>query len=214
MMATNHDVLSSAAHPTHAGAPKPYVGTGFIGSLIIWGSVVVLLARLGIIARLPTPFLPIPVMLGMGIPVALYFGSQAFRSYIHALDLRALTLFNVWRVPAALAFFWYGARGDLPVQFVLNAGIGDVIAGVLAVPVVFWLGTRPRWRLRSYTAFHLFSFADFVVAVGTGFYFSVAANPLMDTLKLFPMAFIPLFGVPVTGALSVMALHRLWTRRS
>lgn len=48
------------------------------------------------------------------------------------MDLRALTLFNVWRVPAALAFFYYGSQGDLPTAFVRNAGWGDLIAGLLA----------------------------------------------------------------------------------
>lgn len=72
---------------------------------------------------------------------------------------------------------------------------------------------RPQWRRPSLLAFHLFSFADFAVAVGTGFSFSLLDDPLMGTLKTFPLALIPLFGVPLTGALSIIALHRLATGR-
>lgn len=114
----------------------------------------------------------------------------------------------IWRIPAALAFFWYGAQGLLPPVFVRNAGWGDLIAGIAAIPVVFWLPQR-AWRRTSLIGFYCFSFADFVIAVGTGFTFSLLGDPLMATLKTFPMALIPLFGVPLTGSLSIIALHRL-----
>lgn len=180
----------------------------------LWALVVLGFTAAGITARLPTPLLPIPVALGMVVLLTIYAGSEAFRDYVHALDLRALTLFNVWRVPAALAFFYFGAQGELPGIFVRNAGWGDFIAGVLAVPVVLgavWLGARRR---AAFTAYHLFSITDFVVAVGTGFYFSLLSDPLMDTLKHLPMALIPLYAVPITGAFSLMTLHRLFTRRA
>jgi hypothetical protein len=60
-------------------------------------------------------------------------------------------------------------------------------------------------------AFHLFSFGDFLVAVGTGLTFTVLGDPLMRTLLDTPMALIPLWGVPITGAISLLALHRLLT---
>lgn len=88
-----------------------------------------------------------------------------------------------------------------------NAAWGDLIAAVLA-PIVVYGIARGRAKFPGYVGFHLFSFADFVVAVGTGFTFSLVGDPLMATLKDFPMALIPMFGVPITGALSLMALHR------
>jgi hypothetical protein len=93
------------------------------------------------------------------------------------LESPSLTLFNVWRIPAALAFFWYGAQGLPPPLFVRNAAWSDLIAGAAAIPVVLWLMPRPTWRRTSLLAFHLFSFADFVVAVGTGFIFSLLGDP-------------------------------------
>jgi hypothetical protein len=89
---------------------------------------------------------------------------------------------------------------------------GALNAGLL-LRVVFGLARVPRWRFGSYVGFHLFGFADFVVAVGTGVTFSLLGDPLMETLQVLPMVLIPLFGVPVTGALHLMTLHRLFTRR-
>ena len=54
------------------------------------------------------------------------------------------------------------------------------------MPVVLWLMPRPHWRRPSLLAFHPFSFADFVVAVGTGFACSLVGDPLMGALKSRP----------------------------
>jgi len=182
--------------------------------LVLWAGAVLALGWLGVTTLLPTRLLPLPIALGTVLPLLVYARSAAFRAYISAVDLRTLTLFNVWRVPAALAFFYYGAQGELPTLFVRNAAWGDLIAGVLAPVVVFGFARLAAIRRASFVGFHLFSLADFVVAVGTGFAFSLLNDPLMGTLKALPIAIIPLFGVPVTGALSLMTLHRLLTRRA
>lgn len=181
--------------------------------LLAWGLLVTVLALSGLLAALPTQLLPLPIALALSGLLAAYVFVPQVRDLAQQLDMRWLTLFNVWRVPAALLFFWYGGQDLLPETFVRNAGWGDLIAGLAAVPVALWLMPRPRWRRPSLLAFHLFSFADFVVAVGTGFAFSLLSDPLMAELKSFPLALIPLFGVPLTGALSVVALHRLATGR-
>lgn len=181
--------------------------------LLAWGSLIAALALSGLLAALPTRLLPLPIALALSGLLAAYVFVPQVRGLAQRLDMRWLTLFNVWRVPAALLFFWYGGQGLLPETFVRNAGWGDLIAGVAAVPVALWLMPQPRWRRPSLLAFHLFSFGDFVVAVGTGFAFSLLSDPLMAELKTFPLALIPLFGVPLTGALSVVALHRLATGR-
>jgi hypothetical protein len=50
---------------------------------------------------------------------------------------------------------------------------------------------------------------DFAMAVGTGFAFSVLGTPLMGAVQELPLVLIVFFGVPVTGALGLMTLHRL-----
>jgi hypothetical protein len=202
--------LTTSAHSKRLASN---VQCNFFIALAVWLVAVVSLSLLGITAYLPTRLLPVPVILGITIPLLFYAGSSAFRNLIQTTDIRNLTLFNLWRVPAALAFFYYGSQGLLPDTFVRNAAWGDFIAGVLA-PIVVYALARGRAKLPSYIGFHLFSFADFVVAVGTGFTFSVLGDSLMSTLKEFPMALIPMFGVPVTGALSLMALHRLFVKRA
>lgn len=180
--------------------------------VLVWGLTIGVLSAAGALAVIPLLALPAVIAAGIVIPLLVVSRSELQRSLVRDLDLLHLTLFNVWRVPAAIAFFVVGAQGMLPGRFVTNAAWGDLIAGVLAGVVVL-VGTRlaAGARVRAYTAFHLFSFADFVVAVGTGLTFTVLGDPLMRTLLDTPMALIPLWGVPITGAISLLALHRLLT---
>jgi len=56
---------------------------------------------------------------------------------------------------------------------------------------------------------HVFGFADFICAVGTGLTFTLIGDPLMATLTTLPMALIPLFGVGISGASHIVALNAL-----
>jgi len=95
--------------------------------------------------------------------VTVYFLSPALKAYFRTVGLYPLTVFHVWRIPAALVFFLYGAHGALPPVFWILAGSGDFLSGVLALPLL-----RGPVARRTYLSKHLFDFSDFVVAVGTG----------------------------------------------
>lgn len=75
---------------------------------------------------------------------------------------------------------------------------------MLALAVTLLAKTRGR-----YLVFHLFGFADFVVAVGTGLTLFLQNDPLMAGIQTLPMALIPFFGVGVSGASHLMAFDLL-----
>jgi hypothetical protein len=185
-------------------------GTRVLLSLLaIWGLAVVVAAETGVY-RAMNPLLLVPIIvLGVVVPVVVYALSQGFRAYIEAIGLRALTAFHVWRIAAALVFFWYGAHNLLPATFVENAGWGDLIAGLLALGVILLPESRSR-----YLVFHLFGFADFVVAVGTGLAFFLLNDPRMSAIQTLPMALIPLYGVGISGASHIMAFDLLRRKRT
>lgn len=206
-MSTTATHTGSSLHPDERAVLRRWAIT-----LVVWGAAVAALSLTGGLSSIPPQALGPLVAVGIAVPVAVVRRSPAQRRLVREVDLAHLTLFNVWRVPAAAAFFVVGAQGLLPARFVANAAWGDLIAGVLA-PVVVLAARRltARRRTGAYLAFHLFSFGDFVVAVGTGLTFTLLGDPLMRTLLDTPMALIPLWGVPITGAVSLLALHRLLT---
>lgn len=180
----------------------------FVLALFVWGAVVFTLGYYGVFSKIDTNWVPVLVLTGITVPVLQYYLSQ-FRSYIWSIHLKHLTIFHVWRIVAALVFFHYGSQNLLPKQFVINAGYGDLVVGLL-VPIVLML----KGGDRKYLLFHIFGLLDFVVAVGTGFTFTlILHDPLMNNITTFPVVLIPMYGVCVTGSLSVMTLDRLLRRR-
>ena len=175
--------------------------------LSVWGLGVAIAAEAGVYRAIYPPLMGPIVAAGIIIPMIVYAWSKSFRGYIEAVGLRPLTAFHVWRIPAALLFFWYGAHDLLPPVFVRNAAWGDLLAGIFAVIILIMPESRNR-----YLAFHIFGFADFVVAVGTGLTFTLLGDPRMAGIQTLPMALIPLFGVGISGASHLMAFDLLRRR--
>ncbi|PYE14798.1 hypothetical protein C7410_13746 [Paraburkholderia silvatlantica] len=175
--------------------------------LAVWGAAVVAASGTGVYRVIYPLWLAGLIALGIVAPVVVYGLSRGFRAYIATIGLRTLTAFHIWRIAAALVFFWYGAHDLLPEAFVRNAGWGDLIAGLLALGVALLPKTRNR-----YLVFHLFGFADFVVAVGTGLTCFLLNDPRMSGIQTLPMALILFYGVGISGASHLMAFDLLRRR--
>lgn len=175
-----------------------------LAGIAAWGATVVYLAESGFYGSIYRPAVAAIIAAGIVTPVAVYAFVPAFRRYVETLGLRTLTLLHIWRIPAAFVFFWYGSHGLLPDLFVRNAAWGDLIAGTLALALAFLPASRS-----GYWTFHLFGFADFVLAVGTGLMFTLADDPRMAPIITLPVALIPLFGVGISGATHLMAFDLL-----
>jgi hypothetical protein len=174
------------------------------GIAALWFIAVIAGAQTGFFASLYMPWIAAIVAATIALPTAWYFLSSRLRRYVDAIGHRRLMLLHTWRVPAALLFFWYGLRGELPPVFWILAGTGDFIAGSYAAYLMFKPESAARYR-----SFHAFGFADFVVAVGTGLTYTLLLDPRMAAIAALPMALIPLFGVGISGATHLMAFDML-----
>lgn len=178
-------------------------------SVTAWGALVIAASLSGLLGALGNVFMPgfaILVAGGIIIPTVSYFALPFVRKAVDAIGHRRLTLFHIWRIPAGGLFLYYANSGELPVVFALLAGIGDVLAGIGATAVMRGEAT-PQLLKRI----HLFGFADFIIAVGTGLTYTLMNDPLMITLTTLPMALIPLFGVGLSGASHIIILSNLKT---
>lgn len=169
----------------------------------IWGAAVVMDAETGFLASLYLPFIGAIVAATIIVPTLIYFISPRLQAYADSIGHRPILLFHTWRVPAALAFFWYGFQGELPTAFWVLAGSGDFIAGSYAA----YLMLQPE-SMRRYLSFHIFGFVDFVIAVGTGLTFTLLQDPRMKLIAELPMALIPLWGAGVTHLIAFDMLRR------
>lgn len=169
-----------------------------------WFFLVVFGAKTNFLSNLYMPLIALIVASTIAIPVTWYFYSQNLRLYMIKLGHRNIILMHSWRIPAAILFFWYGYLGELPNLFWILAGVGDFIAGSMAV----WFFYKPESH-QSYKFFHRFGFADFIIAVGTGLTFTLMQDEKMGLITKLPMALIPLFGVGISGASHIMAFDML-----
>jgi len=183
------------------------ITSAIAGVIAIWGTAVVAGAATGFFASLYMPLIAVIVAATIIVPTLIYFASPRLQAYFDTLGHGPIVFFHTWRVPAARTFFWYGLQGELPTAFWVLAGTGDFIAGSYAV----YLMLQPESE-RRYLSFHIFGFADFVVAVGTGLTFTLLQDPRMALIATLPMALIPLWGVGISGATHLIAFDML--RRS
>jgi hypothetical protein len=172
--------------------------------VVLWGIGVAMAAWAGAYRALPTLGIGPIIVAGIVLPALAYFLVDGFRRYIRGVGLRALTALQIWRIFAALAFFWYGAHDRLPPAFVQEAAWGDLAAGLAALIVTL----LPERRARYFVA-HIIGFTDFVVALGLGMTFILMHDPRMETITVLPLALIPLYGVGISGATHIMAFDLL-----
>ncbi|MEO1456034.1 MAG: permease [Pseudomonadota bacterium] len=181
------------------------IGHIVLGIIALWAALIAGLSAAGAFTAFPLPLFAGLVALLLVVAISSYFLHADLRLCVERFGIRRLTAIHLWRIPAALAFFHYGGQGLLPPTFVMLAGWGDMLAGVLALTIVlFWSRSR-----RAYWTFHIVGIADFVLAVGTGLTLSLLADPRMETIALFPLALIPLFGVTLSGATHIAAFDML-----
>jgi hypothetical protein len=123
-----------------------------------------------------------------------------------------LTLPHTLRVIGAV-FLIVMAQGDLPGDFALPAGLGDIAIGV-AAPIVAWRLARGK-GIRGAVWFNILGLADLAIAITVGFFAAsgpfqiLDAQPSTDVLAMLPIALVPTVAVPVAITLHILSLRRL-----
>ena len=152
---------------------------------------------------------PFAIALATLLPIAVFLiwfrVSGNFRRFALALDLRALTMVQTWRLVGFTFLALYSYR-ILPCVFALPAGWGDIAIGVTAPFVALKLAVPARRH--SFMVWQVLGILDLVAAVGLGATAAVL-NPSgaqADTLSVLPLSVIPTFGVPLTLMLHFISI--------
>jgi hypothetical protein len=149
---------------------------------------------------------PIPVV-GLFVVVPLLTAALASawptgRNAMLSIPMPLMVALNIVRVFAVL-FLMLAAEGRLTGPFPYSAAWGDIITGVVAVPVL-WLLKEGRARYNTaIVAWNLFGAADLVLAIAFGVT-STAGSPLQlfsgpgsEAMQRVPWSFVPTVLVPI-----------------
>jgi hypothetical protein len=163
---------------------------------------------------------PLPLFLGLAIPLAVffaaYFGWSTFRAFILGVDPRLVAAMQGWRW-AGLGFLFLYAKGILPGLFAFPAGLGDMAIGVTAPWIVLGLVRHPSFAAsRRYLIWNILGIVDFVVAVSMGVLCSglfhringLIGNVTTSPMDQLPLALVPAYVVPFFIMLHFTALFQ------
>lgn len=166
-------IACSAIYATQIGVLTSFamVGRGIkrvvLAAALVWGAMIVVLAALGGFRQGATGPVPAPV-LAFAVLLVLLLGSFAlsprFRSALLSIPLPALIGLNAARVGGVM-FLLLGAAGRLSDPFAPAAGAGDIIVGLLAIPVALMATQRTASRVGLVAAWNVLGALDLVMAV-------------------------------------------------
>jgi hypothetical protein len=178
-----------------------------LGLAAIVGAWVGLASGLGAAGDLEFANSPIP-LIGVlnAAPVlivgALAIASRAFRSALLAIPTSLLIGLNSMRMLGVLFLFLY-ADGRLSGPFPFSAGLGDIITGIVAIPLALMVARSPSLPTAAIARWNLFGVLDLIAAVVLGIT-SANGSPLhwihsgvgSQAMQTLPFCLVPTVLVP------------------
>lgn len=182
--------------------------------LLIWLSVAILIGVSGLFYRIPAPFVPLSIWSPVIITLLSLFYSERFREWIYALDFRFLIIPHLTRFVGIWFLILYG-RGELPYEFAVKGGWGDIFAAITAILVsLFFVPLKNRLSWFVVLSWNILAFFDILLVVATGAKLLFTNYNSMIKLTTFPMNLLPLFIVPLIIATHFLIFTKLWQMRT
>ena len=167
----------------------------------------------------PLPLLPLAIFLPVIIGAPILIRSKRMGQVLDAMPATWLVALQLYRVFGSV-FLVGWARNVVPGVFALPAGIGDVITGLLAVPIAISLTADTPTARRAAIGWNVFGLLDFAVAVSIGLMISPGPLQLIvpsipnSTAGVYPNVMIPAFAVPSSILLHALSLRQLRRRNA
>jgi hypothetical protein len=191
------------------------------GGVLAWFGLAFTLAHQGVFETDPTTTMPPAIAPAIAIPTLLGCALLALAPARRAIDrvpLHWLVGLQTYRV-AGVVFLIAWLQDDVPPQFALPAGIGDMLVGIAAPLVALSLvrggAALAKTRVLAWCALGIL---DLVVAVALGLLSApstvqqLALNDPNAAITTYPLVLIPIFAVPVSIVLHVYVIARLRPR--
>jgi hypothetical protein len=184
--------------------------------LVAWFALIWLVAAAGALQARPgaPPLVPVAIFAPILLGLVLLTRSSRIAAALDAMPPAWLVGLQVYRIFGGV-FLAQLALGKLSAVFALPAGIGDVMVGLLALPVAFYLHRNPAGGRAAAVAWNLFGVLDLVVAITLGFLSTTGRLQglgVVPTPLSYPLVMIPAFAVPLSIILHGVSLWQLKRR--
>jgi hypothetical protein len=153
---------------------------------------------------------PVPQLVLLSLTAALLFAwrtRRGFRSWIDALDLRALVALHLTRFVGLYFLFLY-RKGELPFAFAVPAGCGDVLVAILACLLLAY-GKNLVLKRRSLLIWNVLGLTDILFVVTDAARQTLVSPVSMTALLRLPLSLLVTFFVPLIIASHIFIFSRL-----
>jgi len=134
------------------------------------------------------PRVPIALLATLAVGYLLLV-SRTVRGIIDGIPQHWLIAIQTFRILGGVFLVRY-FQGELPGLFAIPAGIGDMLTGILAPLVAYWLFVGKPYARGAAIAWNLFGMADLINAVVIGTLTGGGGG------IVFPIVLIPIYAVP------------------
>lgn len=166
----------------------------------------------GLLRRMPFPGAQ-AILLGLtAFLLLLYFGAGPVRRWVDGLELRSLVLLHLTRF-VGIYFLVLHHRGELPRQFAVPAGIGDIVVAAMVLPVAF-APLDVRGRLRAITIWNVVGLIDMLLVIATITRLNLTDPAQLQPFTQLPLSLLPTFLVPLILASHVVIYVRTARERA
>ena len=171
----------------------------------------------GFRVRPGVPSIPAAIFIPVIVGLIILLRSKRIAAVLDAIPPSWLVGLQLYRVLGGV-FLVAWLQGRIPGEFALPAGSGDVLVGLLALPVAYLLykGARGAWT--AAVAWNILGLLDFASAISMGTLTSPGPLQLIvpavsnAQLGTFPTVLIPTFAVPSSILLHALSLWQLRRR--
>lgn len=185
--------------------------------LVTWAVLAVTVVASGVLIRLPRFAAQGMIAAQMIIFFAVLVVAPGFRDYLFSRDLKSLTAFHAWRViPGALFLYYFYQLHQLPWNFAVPGGYGDIAVAFTALPASELAASAWPGRWKALLAWQALAFLDLLGVVRAGLMNGLHNPESMRALTHFPLAFLPAMLVALTFMFHIVAVvqivHRMRER--
>ncbi len=206
--------LGLARTPLDAGA-RIWVWLAVALPFTLWLACVWWLAVDGAFRPRPSALaLPLAIFLPLLVGVPLLLRSARLGTLLDATPAAWLVALQVYRIFGGI-FLVAWSRGQMSGTFAIPAGTGDVLVGLLALPVAYLLHAGARGARGAAVAWNVLGIVDLAVAVGIGMLSTPGPLQLIvpdrpnALIGTYPTVMIPAFAVPSSILLHCLSLRQL-----
>ena len=174
---------------------------------VLWFVIALVLGGTGRVAALRPPA---PQLVLGGLTVGLLLlgrTAPGVRGWLRTLDPRATLTLHLTRF-VGIYFLVLHRRGELPGQFAVPGGWGDIAVASLAL-VLLLVPAEPKWWRAAVIGWNVLGLLDILFVVATAARLATADPGSMAAMLRLPLSLLPTFLVPLIIATHVWLFARL-----